>query len=99
MRHANAPVGVTQKEGKNEETLTAIPRAARGVAPACTLAVLSLVSSSSDHMPTQTPTRTRVHVHMHTAASSAPLALAEQQEGGDQVAGASRRKDKGRGGG
>lgn len=40
-----------KEEGPNEETLTAIPQAARGAAPVCTSTLLSLVSISSDSPP------------------------------------------------
>lgn len=57
---------------KEEETLTATPKAARRAAPVCISALLSLVYVPSDSLPTQT----------YTAVSSARLALVEPQEGG-----------------
>lgn len=74
MRHTKAAEGDGVKEqGRNQETLTAIPQAARGAAPVCTSTLLSLVSVSSD---------SPAHSNTHTEDSSALLALAEQQEGG-----------------
>lgn len=67
--------------------MTAVPWAARGVAPAYTLAVLGLVSGYSDSLPTQT------HVHTHTYMKRSHFSLTTG--GRDQVAGTSRRKEKG----
>lgn len=73
----NAPVEVTQEEGWNEETLTAVPWAERGVAPACTLAMLSFVSGCFD----STHLNMRAHTHTQQGLQFF-LALTVQQEGG-----------------
>lgn len=68
----------------NEETLTGIPWAERGVAPICTLAVLRFVSRSLGILRTQTG----------TTASSMLLALMGQQEGRIRWLGPTDRKGK-----
>lgn len=85
-----------KKESQNEGTLTAIPRAARGAAPVCTSALLSLVSISSDFQPcSNTHTLCLLHTHNRLFSSAG---TAGTTGGRDQVAGAGRRKEKGRGG-
>jgi len=88
-----------KEEGHNEDTLTANPQAARGAALVCTLALLSLVSLSSDsmhaHLPTFSLSLSHSHTHTHTHFS-AQLALADTTGGRDQVAEVRRQwKEKG----